>query len=131
MKSFKIVVLATAVSAGSFPISAGAFGFGASRFEYMPLPSPYGSYAPPPQQGQSRPYAPAYGQVPPYGPPPGARNVTGMWGSGPGMSWGSSKEEREAWLREVERRRKPHWRYTKDWVYISPYAQPPKSAPSK
>lgn len=127
MKSFKVLLLATAVA--YLPMSAGAFGFGASRYEYPPgPPGAYGPYGAQPPQGSSpRGHAPGNMQRPgpaPYGPPPNARNVQGMWGSGPGMSWGSP--DRDAWYKEVEERRKRTWRWTDDWTYESPYkdAQP-------
>jgi hypothetical protein len=138
MKPLKVCLLATAVTVAYFPISAGAFGFGASRYEYGPPPweyGPYGGY--PPQgsspQGPARPNARPYGPSP-YGPPPNARNVTGMWGSGPGMSWGPRDPEadRAERAKRLEHYRNP-WIWTKDWTYESPYKDdaPPSEAPSK
>jgi hypothetical protein len=107
MKPLKVFLLATAVTVAYLPMSAGAFGFGASRHEYGPPPWEYG----------------------PYGPPPYARNVQGMYGGGKGpvMSWGSSETEAER-QRKLEHYRNP-WKYTKDWNYESPYknAKPWKS----
>lgn len=125
MKSFKALLIATALTMAYFPLPAGAFGFGASQYRYSPGPwGPYGPYPPQaaPRQGQASPAGA------PFAPPPNARNVRGMWGSGPGMSWGG---DRETWYKEIEKRRQPHWELTKDWVYTSPYEEPAKAAPSK
>ncbi len=124
MKTFKVFFLAAAVAAAYVPTSAGAFGFGASKHEYPPgPPGAYGPYGAQPPQGQSPQGYARPGMQPsgpgPYGPPPNARNVQGMWGSGPGMSWGSA--DREAWYKEIEERRKRPWKWTNDWVYESPY----------
>lgn len=122
MKSLKVFLLTTAVTVAYLPISAGAFGFGASKYKYPPAPAgaygPYGGYPAqaPPAQGSAAPNARPQA---PYAPPPNARNVQGMWGSGPGMSWGSP--DRDAWYKEVEERRKRQWKWTNDWAYESPY----------
>lgn len=124
MKLLKVSLLATAAIVAYLPLSAGAFGFGASRYEYAP--PPWAGYGP--QQGQPSQMPPAQQQGPgqpypmPYGPPPGARNVQGMWGSGPGMSWGprdpaAAEAERQ---KKLEHYRNP-WKWTKDWKYVSPY----------
>lgn len=129
MKLLKVSLLATAVTVAYLPMSAGAFGFGAGRQEYAPVPwGPYGPYpaqpgqVPSPQQGAGQPYPM------PYGPPPGARNVQGMWGSGPGMSWGprdpaAAEAERQ---KKLEHYRNP-WKWTRDWHYESPYKDAPPS----
>ena len=124
-----VLLLGAAVTLAGIPPTAGAFGFGASQFKYPP---PYAGYPYPPRaippQGAAPQNTGPYGPAVPYGVPPGARNLRGMWGSGPGMSWGG---DRSAWYKEVERRRRPHWRYTKDWVYTSPYDEPAEKKPSQ
>jgi len=138
MRSLKLLVLATAVTVAHLPMSAGAFGFGASKHDYPPGPWGYGPAYPPPGQAPQT-YAPpqAMPQRPgPYGPPPGARDVRGMWGSGPGMGWGSrGREDRYRELdaaRERDRARNP-WKWSDAWEspyknappWVSPYDAPP------
>jgi hypothetical protein len=116
MKTVKPFVLAVAVTVAYFPLSAGAFGFGASKQEY---PGQWGPYGPPPQ-GRTQPrYAPMPYAPSPYGPPPYARDVKGMWGSGPGMSWGSRDRGKPT------EPPAPKWKWTKDWHYESPYRNAP------
>ena len=109
MKPLRVFLLAAAATVAYFPVSAGAFGFGASQHEYPPGPWAYGPYGPSP-----------------YGPPPNARNMRGMWGSGPGMSWGPRDPEADRIEREkrLEHYRNP-WKWTKDWHYVSPYKDAP------
>ena len=128
MKRHLIVSLGLVALATGLSQSAGAFGFGMAQHDYYPPPpwvAPYGAYPPGqqvPQGPQGRPVTPGGMPPYPYGPPPGARNVRGMWGGGPGMSWGPGRKKLEQWYREI-RNRKPDWVLTKDWQYRSPYAE--------
>lgn len=120
MKPAKVLVLAASAVLTYLPVTAAAFGFGMSKYEYPPGPwAPYPPYAPVPPQGSTpqgaapqaaSPYPPR-----PYGLPPNARDVKAMWGSGPTMSWGHKFKH--------EPPKPPQWRYTKDWTYVSPYSE--------
>jgi len=119
MKSLKLPIFATFVAL-FVPLTAGAFGFGATNDDYYGPWGPYGPYGPyggQPPQGYPPPmYTPQ--NVPPYGPPPGSRDVRGMWGSGPLMKWGgedsrSRKKEPEA--KPYERLREP-WQWHRPWT---------------
>lgn len=120
MKLTRSLALVASAALTCLPATVGAFGFGMTKYEYPPGPwGPYPPYAAlPPQAGapqgatpQARPPYPPY----PPGLPPYARDVKGMWGSGPGMSWGHKLKH--------EPPKPPQWRFTKDWVYTSPYAE--------
>lgn len=132
MKTLKPLVLAAAVIAAYLPMSVGAFGFGATKQDHPWGPyGPYGAYPP---AGQAAPGIPAQGQMSPgmsqgrppappvFGPPPGARNIKGMWGSGPGMSWGSRNRQDRAVPPQADPDR---WSITKGWNYVSPYENAP------
>ncbi len=124
MKLNRILVLAATTVVIYLPTTAGAFGFGMSKYEYPPGPwGPYPPYAPVPAQGSAPQGAPPQARSPypprPYGLPPNARDVKAMWGSGPTMSWGHKFKH--------EPPKPPQWRYTKDWVYTSPYSEGPSS----
>ena len=85
MKPLKLSRLAIALLLVA-PMTASAFGFGATNDDAYGPWGPYGNnpppgYAPPPGFQPPPP--------PPNGPPPGARNVRGFWGDGPLMKWGN------------------------------------------
>jgi len=100
------------------PGSVLAFGFGMTNDDYYGPWGPYGPYGP--YAGNPPPgYPPPAFQprsTPPYGPPPGARDVRGMWGSGPLMQWGSrDKDERPKKVyKPYEKLREP-WEWSRPW----------------
>jgi hypothetical protein len=128
MKSCKLGVIAV-VGALFVPVTAGAFGFGATNDDYYGPWGPYGPYGP---YAGTRPpvYAPpgvAPGNLPPHGPPPGARDVRGMWGSGPLMQWGGEDSR----SRKTGPAAKPYSRLREPWEWSRPWSsgywsQPPR-----
>lgn len=101
-----------ALVALAVPVTAAAFGFGATQYDYPP---PWGPYAPYPGAVPQPGYGP--GGYPLPGPPPGARDVRGMFGTGPGMKWGN--RDRDAQPKEPEA--KPYERLHQPWQWGRPW----------
>jgi len=112
------------------PITANAFGFGMTNDDYYGPWGPYGPYGPysgnPPQSYPPPAFAPQH--IPPHGPPPGARDVRGMWGSGPLMQWGSRDKDQtpRKIYKPYEKLREP-WEWSKPW----PSMLDPKNSQAK
>jgi len=128
MKSLQLSVIVT-TGALAVPLTAGAFGFGVTNDDYHGPWGPYGPYGP--YAGTPPPlYAPpgaAPNNLPPYGPPPGARDVRGMWGSGPLMKWGGEDSRSRKSVPEAapyERLREP-WEWNRPWTSRY-WKQPPR-----
>jgi len=127
MKLLKLSVIAS-VAALLAPATAVAFGFGATNDDYYGPWGPYGPYGP--YAGTPPVYAPpgaAPQNLPPYGPPPGARDVRGMWGSGPLMQWGGEDSR----SRKTEPKAKPYAKLRESWEWERPWnsrywKQPPR-----
>lgn len=111
-----------AIVAVALPVTSAAFGWGATKQEGPWNPyTPYGPYGPPPGSYVPQGYAPQWD--PSQGPPPWARNVKGVMGSGPGMTWGNPKRERPARKEEAA---KPYERLHRPWTWSKPWPSSPR-----
>jgi len=110
------------------PVTASAFGFGMTNDDYYGPWGPYGPYGPyagnPPANYPPPAFRPQH--QPPYGPPPGARDVRGMWGSGPLMQWGSRDKEQKPKkvYKPYEKLREP-WQWSRPWPSMLGQDAPP------
>ncbi len=117
MKPLKISVLG-GLLAVILPGSVLAFGFGMTNDDYYGPWGPYGPYGPHAGNPPSGYPPPAFQprSAPPYGPPPGARDVRGMWGSGPLMQWGSKdKDEKPKKRYEPYQKLREPWEWSRPW----------------